>query len=153
MTIAIGILMIIAAAAYVAAPFFTGDPCSESGGPKPVTASERQRLERQKLDAYAAIKELEFDYRMHKLSDADFAAIRDKYAAQALEAIAALDAAKAAQPRQAAARPKAAAPAASRSAPAAASRCRRAPSSAPLAAGRSRRSGRVARSEEDRTSR
>jgi rRNA maturation endonuclease Nob1 len=100
MTIAIGLLMVIAAAAYVAAPFFTSAAAPESAGPKPVTASERERLERQKLDAYAAIKELEFDYRMHKLSDADFAAIRDKYAAQAVEAIAALDAAKAAQPRQ-----------------------------------------------------
>jgi hypothetical protein len=100
MTIAIGLLMVIAAAAYVAAPFFTGAAAAESAGPKPVTASERERLERQKFDAYAAIKELEFDYRMHKLSDADFAAIRDKYAAQALEAIAALDAAKAARPRQ-----------------------------------------------------
>jgi hypothetical protein len=100
MTIAIEILMIIAAAAYVAVPFFTSAATPESAGAKPVTASERERLERQKLDAYAAIKELEFDYRMHKLSDADFAAIRDKYAVQALEAIAALDAAKATQPRQ-----------------------------------------------------
>ena len=100
MTIAIGILMIIAAAAYVAAPFFTSTPASEMAGTKPVTASERQRLERQKIEAYATIKEVEFDYQMGKLSDADFAAKRDKYAAQALEAIAALDAAKARQPRQ-----------------------------------------------------
>jgi rRNA maturation endonuclease Nob1 len=100
MTIAIGLLLVIAAAAYVAAPFFTRAAASESAGAKPVTASERQRLERQKIDAYGAIKELEFDYRMHKLSDADFAVIRDKYATQALEAIAALDAAKATQPRQ-----------------------------------------------------
>jgi hypothetical protein len=99
MTILIGLLLAIAAAAYVAAPFFTTTPAPEAGA-KPVTASERECLERQKFDAYAAIKELEFDYRMHKLSDADFAAIRDKYAAQALEAIAALDAAKAAEPRQ-----------------------------------------------------
>jgi hypothetical protein len=101
MTFAIGILMILAAAVYVAAPFFTSAP-PELAGSKPVTASQRQRLERQKLDAYAAIKELEFDYQMHKLSDADFAAIRDKYASQALDAIAALDATKTAQPRQAA---------------------------------------------------
>ena len=98
MTIAIGLLLVIAAAAYVAAPFFT--TTSPEAGPKPVTASERQRWEHQKIEAYAAIKELEFDHRMHKLSDADFAAIRDKYAAQALEAIAALDAAKAAPSRQ-----------------------------------------------------
>jgi rubrerythrin len=100
MTIAIGLLLAIAAAVYVAAPFFSSAAARDAAGSKPVTASERERLERQKLDAYAAIKELEFDYRMHKLSDADFAAIRHKYAAQALEAIAALDAAKAVQPRQ-----------------------------------------------------
>jgi rubrerythrin len=100
MTVAIGLLLVIAVAAYVAAPFFTATAVPGRPGAKPVTTSERQRLERQKLDAYAAIKELEFDYRMHKLSDADFAAIRDKYAAQALEAIAALDATKAAQARQ-----------------------------------------------------
>lgn len=94
--------MILVAVAYVAAPFFTHRPAAASNGPKAVTASERQRLQRQKLEAYAAIKEVEFDHQMGKLSPADFAAIRDKYAAQALEAIAALEAAKTAQPRQAA---------------------------------------------------
>jgi hypothetical protein len=100
MTVAIGILMVIAAIAYVAAPLFSGTPAGEFNGSQPVTASKRERWERQKLEAYAAIKEVEFDQQMGKLSQADFAAIRDKYAAQALEAIAALDAAKAAQPRQ-----------------------------------------------------
>ncbi|MGD0947957.1 MAG: hypothetical protein ABSA52_11040 [Candidatus Binatia bacterium] len=101
MTIAIGILMVIVAAAYVAAPFFASTPAAEFSGTKPVTASEREHWERQKLEAYAAIKEVEFDHQMGKLSEADFAAIRDKYAAQALEAIAALDAASAAPLRQA----------------------------------------------------
>lgn len=101
MTVAIGILMVIAAIGYVAAPLFSGIPAGESNGSQPVTASERERWERQKLEAYAAIKEVEFDHQMGKLSEADFAAIRDKYAAQALEAIAALDAASAAPLRQA----------------------------------------------------
>lgn len=99
MTMVIGILIVVMAAAYVAAPFFTTAPAALFTGPRSVTTSERQKLERQKAEAYAAIKELEFDYRMGKLSDADFAAMRNKYAAQAVEAIAALDAAKAAQPR------------------------------------------------------
>ncbi len=102
MATVIGLLMVLAAAAYVAAPFFTSKPAPAFTGSQPVTASERQRLERQKLDAYAAIKEVEFDHQMGKLSAADFTAIRDKYATQALEAIAALEAAKAAPPRQAA---------------------------------------------------
>ncbi len=99
MTMVIGILMVIVAAAYVALPFFSAAPAVPFTGPRPVTNAERQKFERQKIEAYAAIKELEFDYRMGKLSDADFAGIRDKYAAQAVEAIAALEAAKAAQPR------------------------------------------------------
>jgi hypothetical protein len=101
MTLAIAVLMIVAAIAYVAAPLFSGIPAGEFNGPQPVTASKRERWERQKLEAYAAIKEVEFDHQMGKLSEADFAAMRDKYAAQALEAIAALDAASAAPPRQA----------------------------------------------------
>jgi hypothetical protein len=101
MTVAIGILMVIAAIAYVGAPLFSGIPAGELNGSQTVTASERERWERQKLEAYAAIKEVEFDHQMGKLSEADFAAIRDKYAAQALEAIAALDAARAGPPRQA----------------------------------------------------
>lgn len=51
-------------------------------------------LERQKLDAYAAIKETEFDRRMGKLSDEDFTALTQRYRQQALAAIAALEQAK-----------------------------------------------------------
>ena len=91
--------MAVVAMAYVAAPFFTTAP-AERDGSTPVTASERQKLERQKLEAYAAIKELEFDYRMGKLSEADFSGIRNKYAAEALEAIKVLDTAKTAQRRE-----------------------------------------------------
>jgi len=48
-------------------------------------------LERQKLDAYAAIKEAELDRRMGKLSDDDFSALTQRYRQQALAAIAALE--------------------------------------------------------------
>jgi rRNA maturation endonuclease Nob1 len=92
MSLAIGIVLIVAAAAFVAAPLFTPEPAAESA-----SAAPRGQLERQKLDAYAAIKEAEFDYRMGKLSDTDLAALRDKYSAQALQAIAALEHA---QPRR-----------------------------------------------------
>jgi len=51
-------------------------------------------LERQKLDAYAAIKEAEFDRRMGKLSDEDFTALTQRYRQQALAAIAGLEQAK-----------------------------------------------------------
>jgi zinc-ribbon domain len=99
MTIAIGLLMVLVVAAYVAAPFFTNAPAGLDGVPS-VSASERQKLERQKLEAYSAIKELEFDYRMGKLSEADFTGIRNKYMAEALDAIKVLDTAKTAQTRE-----------------------------------------------------
>jgi zinc ribbon protein len=95
MTVAIGILMMMCAAAFVAAPFFGGETLPEPGD-APVPA----QLERQKYDAYAAIKEAEFDYQMGKLSPADFAALREKYATQAIAAISALDSSQAAQSRQ-----------------------------------------------------
>jgi hypothetical protein len=51
-------------------------------------------LERQKLEAYTAIKEAEFDRRMDKLSEEDFAALTQRYRQQALDAIAAIDEAR-----------------------------------------------------------
>jgi len=51
-------------------------------------------LERQKRDAYAAIKETEFDRRMGKLSDEDYSMQTQRYRQQALAAIAGLEQAK-----------------------------------------------------------
>jgi rRNA maturation endonuclease Nob1 len=86
MTLLIGILMMVVVAAFVAAPFFMG-----AGAVSLDSVASRGQLQRQKHDAYAAIKEAEFDYRMGKLSDADFAVLREKYTAQAVEAITALE--------------------------------------------------------------
>lgn len=49
------------------------------------------RWEKQKAEAYAAIKEVEFDRQMGKLSDEDYRLLRDRYERQALEALAQLD--------------------------------------------------------------
>lgn len=95
MTIFLGIVMVLAAAAFVAAPLVGAETSLSFAG-----GGSRSHLERQKQEAYAAIKEAEFDYHMGKLSETDFAAVRSKYAAQAVEAIAALDAARKAQPAQ-----------------------------------------------------
>jgi hypothetical protein len=51
-------------------------------------------LERQKLEAYAAIKEIDLDRRMGKLSDEDFNALTQRYRQQALAAIAGLEQAR-----------------------------------------------------------
>ncbi len=90
MTTVVSLLLVVAGVAFVAWPFFRlahaeGDSEGDATNP----------LERQKLDAYAAIKEAEFDLRMGKLSPADFAALEQRYRQQALAAIAALEAARA----------------------------------------------------------
>ena len=68
--------------------------------PEPITDEQRQwfadELQRAKLDAmkelaYGAIKEAEFDFQMGKLSPEDYAALREKYEARALAALAALE--------------------------------------------------------------
>lgn len=90
MSTAIALLLIAAAAAFVIAPFFARPEAGEPAGSEP--RLDRRALEQRKIEAYAVIKETEFDYRMGKLSDADFTAIRDRYTAQALEALTALHA-------------------------------------------------------------
>jgi len=89
MNVLLGILMVSIAALYVAAPFFRRDADEEEPLPEPIAQTDV--LERQKREAYAAIKEAEFDHQMGKLSDIDFAALTEKYRLQALAAIADLE--------------------------------------------------------------
>jgi len=89
MTLAVyllGLAVIAAASLFVAAPLFRPHAAAPVGGD-----AERQRWERQKRQALAAIKEAELDYRMGKLSDEDLAGMRARFEAQALEAMAALE--------------------------------------------------------------
>lgn len=89
MTTAVAIVLMIVAVALVAMPFLQAEPA-----PDPVPADfegSRADLENRKLEAYAALRDAEMDYRMGKLSDADYAAIKGKYTSQALNALAALD--------------------------------------------------------------
>jgi hypothetical protein len=90
MDIAIAILLTVAAATFVAWPFFA----REIGEAPP--EAQLSPLERQKVEAYSAIKEAEFDYQMGKLTETDFDALRERYSQQALAAIAAIQQARAA---------------------------------------------------------
>jgi hypothetical protein len=86
-----GLSWLLAAAALV----FVGWPLFRARvGGAPREPDGVLPLERQKLEAYGAIKEAEFDRRMGKLSEEDFAAITQRYRQQALAAIAALEQAK-----------------------------------------------------------
>lgn len=83
-----GLLLIGAVAVFVAAPLFTAGRDLE---PQAEPESQAARWEKQKTDAYAAIKEAEFDLQMGKLTHADYQMLREKYEARALAALAQLD--------------------------------------------------------------
>lgn len=82
----LGLVLIAVASLFVTAPLFRPRaPVPRANG------TERERWERQKRQALAAIKEAELDHQMGKLSDEDLAGMRDRFEAQALEAMAALE--------------------------------------------------------------
>ena len=83
----LGLTLIVVASCFVAAPLFRPRPVArvEAG------SDERERWERQKRQALAAIKEAELDHQLGKLSDEDLASMRARFEAQALEAMAALE--------------------------------------------------------------
>jgi hypothetical protein len=83
-----GLLLISAVAVFVAAPLFNPENEPHGTGEQEGQAA---RWEKQKTDAYAALKEAEFDQQMGKLTEEDYRILREKYEARALEALAQLD--------------------------------------------------------------
>ena len=83
-----GLLFIAAIAFFVAFPLLT--PQARQA-PKVMMDERIVRWEKQKTDAYTAIKEAEFDLQMGKLTPEDYQALRSKYEARALEALTELD--------------------------------------------------------------
>lgn len=84
-----GLLVIGAVALLVALPLLKPDVRREEEVDE--LGPEIARWEKQKTDAYAVIKEAEFDWQMSKLTDEDYQALRQKYELRALEAMAQLD--------------------------------------------------------------
>jgi len=84
---ALGLVLIIVVSLFVVVPLFRpltlAAPADEE--------TDRERWQRQKRQALAAIKEADLDHRMGKLSDDDLVAMRARFEAQALEAMAALE--------------------------------------------------------------
>jgi len=83
----VGLTVVLLVAAFVAAPLF--GPAETA--PEEALPSERERWERQKHQALVAIKEVELDHQMGKLSEEDFARMRTRFEQQALDAMAALE--------------------------------------------------------------
>ena len=84
-----GLLLVATIAFFVALPLFTTETVWVSGQE---ASHELAHWEKQKTDAYTAIKEAEFDLQMGKLTSEDYHALREKYETRALEALAQLDA-------------------------------------------------------------
>jgi hypothetical protein len=82
-----GFAIVLVVALFVAAPLFGAAEVAIAEG----TPSERDRWERDKRQALAAIKETELDHQMGKLSDEDYGRMRDRFERQALDAMAALE--------------------------------------------------------------
>lgn len=83
-----GLVLIGVIALFVAAPLFKPERASYT--PR-AQESQTTQWEKQKTDAYTAIKEAEFDQQMGKLTAEDYRLLREKYEARALEALAQLD--------------------------------------------------------------
>ena len=83
----VGLAVVLAVAVFVAAPLFAAPEVTAAVA----MPSERDRWERQKRQALAAIKEAELDRQMGKLSDEDYGRMRERFEQQALEAMAALE--------------------------------------------------------------
>ena len=83
-----GLVFIGAIAMFVAAPLFKPERAPDRSDAR---EDQVARWEKQKTDAYAAIKEADFDQEMGKLTEEDYRLLREKYEARALEALAQLD--------------------------------------------------------------
>ncbi|MEW6272937.1 MAG: zinc ribbon domain-containing protein [Thermodesulfobacteriota bacterium] len=107
----VGLVLVLAAAAYVAWPLLApGEPLEAAPGATPDAGEITP--EKEKELALLAIREADFDHRTGKLSDEDHAALRAELEERALRAIAAVDSASALH-----AVPPAAAPGASPASP------------------------------------
>ena len=85
MVFGVGISLIVVTAFLVCLPFFRG-----TLGDASIAGSEVALWEKQKREAYAAIKEAQLDMQMGKLAVADYDLIRTAEEARALEALRAL---------------------------------------------------------------
>ena len=84
--ILIGIVVIVVVA-FIAYPLFTATHAEME-----IPSSELDTLIAQRESAYDALRDLDFDFQLGKLSQSDYAALRDKYRARAAAALQQIDA-------------------------------------------------------------
>jgi hypothetical protein len=83
----LGVVIVVFVALFVAAPLFQPPEAAVPDDEE----RPHERWLRQKRLALEAIKEVELDHQMGKLSDEDLATMRTKFEREALEAMAALE--------------------------------------------------------------
>jgi len=81
-------ILIIAVLAFIAYPLF-----NTTRAPIAATSNEMDTLVAQRDAAYDAIRDLDLDFQMGKLSQDDYAPLRDKYRARAAQILQQIDAA------------------------------------------------------------
>jgi len=96
MTEIIGIFLAILTAVFVGYPLF------QKRQPKISFALNHraQELEARKAELYAAIRDLDFDYRMGKLTKEDYETLRDQYKTEAIGMMKQIDQATFGKPRR-----------------------------------------------------
>lgn len=88
------ILIFISAMFFVGYPFFKRSPIGQGFSPADrgeAEASHYNELVHKKETAYITIKDLEFDYRTGKLSQADYMELKNRYEAEALQTLKEID--------------------------------------------------------------
>lgn len=84
-------VIIVAVIAFIAYPLFT-----KSRGQMIEASNPYDTIVSQRDSAYAALRDLDLDFQLGKLSESDYTSLRDKYKARAAVALQELDAAHAA---------------------------------------------------------
>jgi len=84
----IGILLAIVTAVFVGYPLFQKQKTKVSFA----LNHRAQELEARKAEIYAAIRDIDFDYRMGKLSQEDYEALRNQYKTEAIGMMKQIDA-------------------------------------------------------------
>jgi hypothetical protein len=92
----IGICLAILTAIFIAYPLFQKQQRKVSFA----LNHRAQELEARKAEIYAAIRDIDFDYRMGKLSQEDYETLRDQYKAEAISMMKQLDRMKLGHSRQ-----------------------------------------------------
>ena len=84
----VGTVIALAAVVFVLVPLFREDHSAQAGDTESRPAPDASTGD----DAIGALREIEFDRATGKLSDADYAALKSRYTAEALEVMRAADA-------------------------------------------------------------